>query len=251
MRTPGIMASSRRREIAILVLICAPLAVLLAGVAAIPQDPAYHGLADTRTLLGIPSFMNVVSNVGFLIVGLPGLQLRGHIDGAATSWRVFFWGILAIAFGSAYYHLRPENVTLVWDRLPMTIAFMALLSGVVAEHLRADIERRLLPVALAVGIISVAWWYYADDLRLYAWVQFAPFVAIAYVLLACPARYSHRHYLAAGFAAYALAKVAELGDAALFAATSGLVSGHSLKHVLAALAPFFVYLMLARRRSLA
>jgi hypothetical protein len=133
----------------------------------------------------------------------------------------------------------------------MAIAFMALFSAITAEHLRDALERKLLPVALAVGVASIAWWQYADDLRLYAWVQFGPLLALAYLLLACPGRYTHRYYLAFGLLAYAVGKAAELGDATIFAATSGLISGHSLKHLLAALAPWFVYLMLKRRNRAA
>jgi hypothetical protein len=228
-----------------------PLAVLLAAVPSIPQDPAYHMLADTRTLLGVPNFLDVISNAGFLIVGLLGLRLWASgrtVDGAALSWRVFFVAVLGVAFGSGYYHLNPSDSTLVWDRLPMAIAFMALFAGVVAEHLGDALERRLLVAAVAIGAASIAWWQYADDLRLYAWVQFGPFLAILYVLLACRGRYSHRYYLGLGFCTYAFAKLAELGDAAIFSATSALVSGHTLKHLFAALAPWCVYLMLARRQ---
>jgi hypothetical protein len=94
----------------------------------------------------------------------------------------------------------------------------------------------------------VAWWRYTGDLRLYVWVQFAPLLAIVFTLSAFPARYTHRAYLLYGFACYALAKVAEFADADVYGLTSGIVSGHSIKHVLAAGAPFCVYLMLSRRK---
>jgi hypothetical protein len=246
-----IAAIAGRREIALALLLGLPLAVMLSVLPPIPQDPAYHALADTRTFFGVPNFVNVASNIGFLIVGLLGLRLwrsGRSLDGAVWSWKVFFLGVLAVAFGSAYYHLSPGDRTLVWDRLPMAIAFMALFSAIVAEHLHDTLERKLLPVALAIAVASIAWWRYADDLRLYAWVQFGPFLAIVYLLVACPARYTHRHYLGFGLAAYGVAKLAELADAAIFDATSGIVSGHSLKHLVAALSPWCVYLMLKHRQ---
>jgi hypothetical protein len=250
MRIREIALKRAHRELALALLIGLPLAVMLAAVPPIPQDRAYHALADTRTFFGVPNFLDFISNAGFLIVGALGLRLWASgrsVEGASLSWRVFFVGVLAVAFGSGYYHLNPSDGTLVWDRLPMAIAFMALFAAVVAEHLRDALERKLLVAAVAVGAASIAWWQYADDLRLYAWVQLGPFLAILYVLLACEGRYSHRHYLGLGFGAYALAKLAELGDTPIFAATSGVVSGHTLKHLFATLAPLCVYLMLAQR----
>jgi hypothetical protein len=119
-----------------------------------------------------------------------------------------------------------------------------------AEHVRPELEHGMLRGAVLFGLVSVGWWRYTDDLRLYAWVQFAPLVALVYIALAFPARYSHRSYLVGGLVFYALAKVAEHWDAAIFSAAGSIVSGHSLKHLLAAVAPYCVYLMLKKRRPL-
>lgn len=230
----------------------APLAVLLHAVSPIPQDPNYHALADARALFGIPHFANIASNAGFLIVGLLGLALclgRG-VAGATRSWTTCFLAVALVALGSAYYHARPDNSTLVWDRLPMAIAFMALFSAVIAEHLRPRLELVLLPLAIATGLASVIWWHYTDDLRFYAWAQFSPLAAIVFVMLAYPPRFSHRAFWVYGLIGYALAKIAEVGDHWLYAATAGAISGHSVKHLLAALAMFLVYLMLRARQPL-
>lgn len=250
MQDPGSDATVRPRELALVFLMLAPLAVMFVAVPPIPQDPAYHALADHRTFFNVPNFLNVASNIGFLIVGGLGLMLclDAGVAGAPRSWIVFFFGTLLVAFGSAYYHWMPNNATLVWDRLPMTIAFMALFAALIAEHVRPEIERTLLRVAIAVGILSVGWWHYTDDLRFYAWVQFAPLLAIVYILIAYRGRYTHRGYLAWGLVFYGLAKVTEFADAAIFSATAGAISGHSLKHLLAAAAPFCIYLMLRKRK---
>jgi hypothetical protein len=81
------------------------------------QDPAYHGLADRRVILGIPNFGDVVSNVAFLLVGAAGLRLcaKRRLPGARASWTVFFLGVALVSVGSAYYHWAPDNRTLVWD----------------------------------------------------------------------------------------------------------------------------------------
>lgn len=239
----------RWREAALVALVLAPLAVLVAAVPPIPQDPAYHRLADARTFFGIPNFLNVASSASFLLVGALGLahSLRAGVAGAAHSWMFFFAGTLMVGFGSAYYHLAPDSSTLAWDRLPMTLAFASLVSAVIAEHLRLSYERVLLPLAIAAGLASVGWWVYTDDLRFYAWVQFAPFAALLLALLLYPGRYSHRSLFGWGLACYGLAKVFEFSDQALYAATAGTVSGHTLKHLMAAAAAFCVYLMLVRR----
>ena len=170
--------------------------------------------------------------------------------GASRAWTVFFLGVALVFFGSAYYHWRPNNATLVWDRVPMTIAFMGLLVALVSEHAGAELERKLLAPAVTVGIASVAWWAYTDDLRVYVWVQAAPLLAIIFVLIAYAGRHSHRAYLAYALACYVLAKAAEFQDREIYALTSQTVSGHTLKHLLAAIAILFIYLMLRRRKEI-
>jgi hypothetical protein len=152
--------------------VLAPLAVLMA-LEPIRQDPAYHILADARAYCGVPNFLNVTSNIPFLVVGAIGLIfcLRNPARGAMRSWSVFFLGVALVFAGSAYYHSAPDNSTLVWDRLPMTLAFMGLFAGLLTEHMDDRVERALLVPAVALGIASVAWWAYTDDLRIY--VQFA------------------------------------------------------------------------------
>jgi hypothetical protein len=108
----------------------------------------------------------------------------------------------------------------------------------------------LLAPAVAVGLASVAWWAYTGDLRVYFWVQAVPLLAIVFVMVAYRARYTHRAYLAYGLAAYVIAKGAEFHDREIYTLTSQVVSGHTLKHLLAALAIFFVYLMLRRRKQI-
>ena len=241
----------RWREVAFVLVVLVPLAVIMA-FPPIPQNPNYHVFADGRTVIGIPNFLDVATNIAFLVVGVAGVLLcfGKTVDGATRSWAVFFLGTALTFLGSAYYHWTPNSETLIWDRLPITIAFMGLFSGLVSEHVGLDYERAILAPALAVGIASVAWWHYTDDLRVYVWVQGAPLLAIVFVLIAFPGKYTHRSYLAYGLVSYLVAKVAELQDREIFALTAQAISGHVLKHLLAALAVFFVYLMLRRRAPL-
>jgi MFS transporter, MHS family, proline/betaine transporter len=224
----------------------------LAGIMAhgpIAQDSAYHDFADARAFLGVPNFWNVASNIPFLLVGLVGIAMcAGHRRPLlAASWSVFFIGASLVCVGSAYYHWAPSDPTLLWDRLPITLAFMGLLVAVLSEHLGDGLERFMLVPALVAGLLSALWWHWTGDLRLYVWVQLAPVLCIPLVLAMFPARYTHRRYLLYGLGLYVLAKLAEIADRDIFALTTEAVSGHTLKHLLAAGALLFVLAMLWRR----
>jgi hypothetical protein len=214
-----------------LLIVVAGLAVLafFLFVPPIAQDETYHSFADSHTVWGIPNFWNVASNVPFAIVGILGLwKLRASFD------RVLFAGVLLTFFGSSYYHLAPSDSRLVWDRLPMTLVFMALLACVVSGEKDSRSTRWLLALLVTCGVASVLWWSFTNDLRFYALVQFVPF------LILFPALWFVRdaRYLAAVFGFYALAKLAEFWDRAIFSALP--ISGHSVKHVLAAIATYFL-----------
>lgn len=239
------------RSAALVLLVLGPLAWLMLGHGApILQDRGYHVFADARTCLGVANFGNVASNLLFLLTGIMGARwCWRHHSGARRSWLVFFCGVALVFFGSAYYHGAPADDTLVWDRLPMTVAFMGLFAALVSEHLGAKLEPALLVTALAIGVFSVFWWQYSGDLRVYIWVQGAPLLAIPYVIAAFPGRYTHRHWLLYGVGLYALAKAAELFDHQIYAATGAAVSGHSVKHLLAATAVFCIYRMLQQRNQ--
>jgi hypothetical protein len=248
--------SARARLWALLALLAVTVAWAL-SLPPIPQDPAYHDLADQRTLLGVPHFWNVVSNIPFVVVGLAGFALLPRLPALmpALPAAVLSLGLFLVGFGSAWYHLAPGNDTLFWDRLPMTIAFMALLSLVIGERLSARTGWMLLFPLLAAGVASVMWWAGTEargvgDLRPYALVQFASMLLIAAMLLMYPRRWLRDGRLWAALGCYALAKLAEHFDAGIFAAL-GWISGHSIKHLLAALAAGLIVAALVREPGLA
>ncbi len=216
----------------------------------IAQDPAYHDFADHRGLLGIPNFLNVATNLAFLAVGIAGIVLclrKREGIGAHWAWLACFAGVTLVCFGSGYYHMNPDNDTLVWDRLPMSIGFMALLVAVVAEHVSLRLEKYLLAPAIVLGIASVIYWHYTGDLRLYVLVQFLPLLLLPVILLLFKGPYTLRGLLVLALAIYAVSKLAEYYDPAVFALTGNIISGHSLKHLLAALSLLAVYGMLRNR----
>jgi len=223
----------------------------------IPQSMSYHDFADQRVLFGIPHFWNVVSNLPFLLVGVAGCSytLRSRTafltDGERWPYFCLFLGVGLTAFGSAYYHLAPDNARLVWDRLPMAVAFMGLFSGILAERLGLRFGLTMLPVLQVVGLGSVLYWHFTDDLRPYYFVQFYPALAIPFLVLVFPARYTGTGYLLLALLFYVLAKIAEYPfDAPLFSALGYTLSGHTLKHLLAGVCTYWFLHMLWRRRPL-
>ena len=214
------------------------MATSLAGLLllpVIPQDQSYHDFADQRTLLGTPNFWNVISNLPFVPIGAVGLwQFRRD---PATA--VLFLGIFLTGFGSAYYHWNPNDGTLFWDRLPMTLGFMAILSVAIEERVSARAGMVLLWPLLAIGIFSLLLWLWTGDLRLYAWAQFFPLLALLILFLLCPAKYTGTSYWLIAITLYAIAKVFEHFDVEIHS-IGFIVSGHTLKHLAAAAACFAI-----------
>jgi hypothetical protein len=244
------------------------LSGLMVAVAAlvppVAQDPAYHHFADQRALHRVPSFLNVASNLAFLLVGALGLlflardRRAGRTDafvppGDRRPYWPFFTGVALTGLGSAYYHWRPDTATLFWDRLPMTIAFMALLASVIGERISRRAGARGLWPLLTVGIVSTLYWHLgeqrgAGDLRPYGLVQFGSMGLIPLILVLFPARYTRTLDLWMSMGWYGLAKVLEYFDHGLLRLTA--VSGHTWKHLASAASAYWILRMLERRRPL-
>jgi hypothetical protein len=216
------------------------------------QDPRYHDFADRRSFFYLPNFFDVTSNACFLFVGIAGLRfcLRSHLGRVRRAWIVLFAGVACVSIGSAYYHWDPGNETLVWDRLPMTLGFMGLFAALLGEYVSDRLGAVLLVPALLLGLFSVLYWHWFDDLRLYLWIQFMPLLAVLVLLILFRPTYSHQWLLLVALAWYSLAKVSEAYDRAVFALSHGLVSGHTIKHLLAALSCLSILWMLQRRKPL-
>lgn len=48
------------------------------------------------------------------------------MQGELWGWTCFFIGMAAVCFGSSYYHLKPNDAGLVWDRLPVSFIVLAI-----------------------------------------------------------------------------------------------------------------------------
>ncbi|HWW60688.1 MAG TPA: hypothetical protein VN181_04900 [Thermoanaerobaculia bacterium] len=218
------------RPVRFTILVALAVVSLIATFAFVPhfpQDPRYHEFAGPRAFV-------VWSNLGFLIVALLGFaSMRTTAsrlapgDSIVPVW-TFFIGILLTFFGSFWYHLEPDATRLIGDRAGIVVASAALIAIVFGER-----PLLMLAVFELLGILSVVDWYLRDDLRLYGYVQFFPAVLIC-VAFVLGFRYTRSWILLLVIAGYAVAKVCELKDREILAAAG--VSGHTLKHVVAALA---------------
>jgi len=229
---------------------------LLGGVAAvaivgtllvhrIPQDPGYHFFADTRTIAGIPNFWNVVSNAPFALVGIYGLTQTPRLASRSLwpGYIAFCVAVIGVCFGSAYYHYAPSTPALVWDRLPMSLAFMAVFTLILGDRVNPALSRTLLGPLLIIGAATVFYWAWTErhgvgDLRPYALVQFLPFLLVALILWLYPGSRESTAWVWWSFLMYFLAKLAEQFDTPVYRAVG--ISGHTIKHLLSAVAVLFV-----------
>ena len=213
------------------------VALLCLSYGSLPQSLQYHDFADQRSLLGMPHTWNVLSNVGFLLAGIWGCVLIAkpatRLSGIDAMYFVFFAGLFLTGLGSGYYHWAPGNDTLVWDRLPMAIAFMAFTSLVISERYSEILGRRLFPWLLTIGVLSVIYWHWQDDLRPYLVVQFVPMLLLPLIIWRFKG--PGTRWLSLTFVFYVAAKLVEVFDQQLYALTESMVSGHTLKHLFAAM----------------
>jgi len=232
-------------------------------ISPIPQPLAFHDFADKRSWLGIPNFGNVASNLPFAIFGILGfLFLLGPKSANSfihsrerIPWLFFFVGLFLTAFGSGYYHWNPSNATLVWDRLPMTIAFTSLIAAFLSERVSLPGGLLALGPLLVLGVSSVVYWYMSElrghgDLRLYFSVQAYSFLLLLLFSFLLSASYSRSLDLAAAAGFYFVAMLLEHFDKQVYSALGHLISGHSLKHIAASLSGYWILRMLKLRRPL-
>ena len=238
---------------------------LAAGMALLPPlpEPAVFGsLVDDRGFLGIPNFLNVVSNAPFLLIGCFGLlflvrdgtRQPGAFIEQCERWPyvVFFLSVALVAVGSTYYHLAPDGARLMWDRLPIGLGLMSLPAAAVIERISVQAGLRLLPPLLLAGAGSVIYWRWstlhgAEDLLPYAVVQYGSIAAVLVIAARFPSRYTRGNDIFGVAAIYALAKAAEVFDAQIYA-LGQFVSGHTLKHLIAGFAAWWLLRMLQLRR---
>ncbi len=240
---------NRKQKLALLGIFTLLCIIVMFAFKPIPQSPEYHHFADIRELLGIKNFANVISNLPFLVAGIAGLALLPKANAAKsilTTYGLLFAGVLLTGFGSAYYHLSPDNDTLVYDRVPMTIVFMSFLAATIAETINVKWGAILLLPLIVIGVGSVLYWHFTElrgmgDLRLYGLVQFYPvlFIPLVLVLFPFPKARAGLRELAWVVVWYAIAKLLEHFDSQIYS-LGHFISGHSLKHLAAVMSAWYL-----------
>lgn len=225
--------------------------LFLLWVGPIAQDQAYHNFVDQRNLAGLSNFYNVISNLAFILVGGLGISMfwqEKNKQPLAPATLALFMGLLLTGIGSAYYHLIPNNQSLVWDRLPMTIVFMAFFSILIDSHISKGLGRKLLPWLLLAGITSVIYWAATEilgqgDLRPYILIQYLPILLFPLIVILYDSKHFSQRDMVIFALFYLLAKLCEHYDAEIYG-WSQTLSGHSLKHLFAAMGPGWFIIML-------
>ena len=233
--------TSRPAELALLLAVAA-LAALAALLPATGLPAGYHDFADQRTLLGLPHALDVLSNLPFAVMGAWGLWWlrRVPLDRLGTAQRglagLFFIGLIATAFCSSGYHLDPHDAGLCIDRVGMSLAFAGLLGLAAADRIsaRAGVALAALVAVAAPATALVAW--LGGNMTPWAVLQGGGLVLLAALALRRPQPRALGFSIIGVIAFYAVAKALELADAPVFALTQQLISGHSAKHLVAALA---------------
>lgn len=228
----------------IIIVITAGIGILF-NQAPLPQDLSYHQFIDSRNLFYIANFYNVISNLPFLLVGIYGLykllisrQLK-ILDELKYAYIILFTASSLVAFGSAFYHLSPDNLSLIWDRVPMSIAFMSLFSIMIGEFISTKLGKQLLLPLIIAGLASVIYWHLTEswdkgDLRFYILVQFIPILTMPAILIFFKSAFDKNSGYWWLLGAYFMAKFLEHFDSEVYN-LSLFISGHSLKHIFAAL----------------
>jgi hypothetical protein len=211
-----------------------------------------HPFIDARVLWGVPNALDVLSNLAFVPLGAAGLWVLHRApsvhSAARQSATVFFIGLLLTCISSSIYHWAPSVWGLAVDRAGMAVAFAGVLGLAAAERISLRAAPWVWSVVLLAGLIAIMLNYAMGVMAPWIAVQFG---GMAVVLWAAA---QPRRAGAVGvrwgvvIAIYVVAKCLELGDEAVFHATGGLVSGHSLKHVVASLAALPVIAALRHNR---
>lgn len=212
----------------------------------LPQNPDFYNFADTLPVLGIPNFWNVVTNLPFLMVGLFGIWflMKSPRKDSLPYW-IYFGGVFLTGLGSSYFHWIPNADTLMWDRLPMTLAFSGFFAVLISSLVNRKWGFHLSWLLSIYGIVSVVYWRYTEsigqgDLRPYGLLQIGVLAYIPLTLVLYREKQKALVWVFAAFLAYVGAKFLEHHDHEVHSSLGAWIGGHPLKHLVAALATAFL-----------
>lgn len=236
--------------IPLLALVCVLGLVMLGPV---PQDQNYHNFADQRALFGIPNFLNVITNLPFALVALKGLGVvrKIHEKELKHISLTLFAGFLILTTGSGYYHWKPENITLVYDRIPIVIVIMSFLACIIYS-INRTIGYKAFFILNIIGVFTVIYWIVSEnagrgDLRWYGMAQFSPIIAIPLMLILYKPSFNPSKEVILIFLFFGLARLTEMLDQQVYHFLNNIISGHSLKHLFMVAAAYEIVVLMRRR----
>ncbi len=254
------MQTSSTNKFLIFVIISSMIiAPVLYVIGPIYQPLVYHHFADFRTMFNIPNAMNVLSNVAFFIAGAYGIyqvqrtQRKHKAPSIYGMYYVFFIAVALTTFSSGYYHLNPNNLTLFWDRVTISIATVAFMNAIILERIRFKFDMLIYFIFLILAALTVVYWEYTEmigqgDLRLYGTVQILPVIVMIFMASRYPKVYPGIQYLVIAFLCFIAMRICEITDKPIFSLTTHIISGHTLKHIFAAVGVIFVALYVKARQ---
>jgi hypothetical protein len=240
-----------RRHVALGAFAVSP-ALAVSTMSPVIKGPGFHTYADARYWLGIPHVGDVLSNLPFVIVGIMGLVAAQTVTAVPRHLvQLFFLAILGIGLGSGAYHVHPIDATLAFDWLPIVVALAWLTALVLADRVDARVGRIAAVVLPALAIGSVLWWWSGGgttggDMRWYAMLQLLFVATVPVVVVLYPKGALSRGDLLLGVGCFVAARALHANDRAILEATG--VSGHTLKHLAAGVAAYFVLRAVRRAR---
>ena len=222
----------------------------------ISQPQEYHDFADDREILGIPNALDVMSNLAIIYPGVVGLafvhesrKLSKVSEDEISIQITLFSGMILTFAGSVWFHLEPNDSTMFWDRLGMSIVIGSCIALIINDLMDRNLAAKIHIPILIASIISVIWWPVFDDLRVYFIVKHQPFIIFPILLLFGTRIYDKISGYYWGLSMFVLATFFEFADQAIFDLT-GFISGHTLKHIAAGIGLWFIMIMVRDRQKI-
>ncbi|EAQ96675.1 hypothetical protein KT71_06609 [Congregibacter litoralis KT71] len=215
---------------------------VISAIKPLPQPADYHQLADQRTIFGVPNAIDVFTNFPYVVVSIVALfcVTRLYRESrevlAAFIFGCFFLSTASVSITSSLYHLAPNNVSLVGDRLSIVFSATFLVGVACLKVFGSRETLRVVAISGIYGVSSMLYWCLTSGSRLeniLYYVAFQIFV-VCFVAFCCflrCARSMSYKWLLSAVVAYAASKPFEINDAQFLALTNGLISGHSAKHL--------------------
>ena len=184
---------------------------------------SYHNFVDKRKFMGVNNTMNVLSNLFFLY---PAIYLLMKQNNDKTKFLALI--IFGLAITSAYYHLKPNNHTIFMDMI-----FVISLNTLVLSYF---VDENLGYLMGILGISSVVLWNVTNDIRPYTLLQIGILIFCCFKLYETPAKDYILPVIGVGISV----RLVEMFDSQIYKLTNKLISGHTLKHILATLQIYIV-----------